>query len=114
MAINSPEGRTAPTSSYIIVSMETGASASSLLAPLLTGIVSTVVTKVLVRTRAFPLDTPNQRSLHAVPVPRTGGIGIIIGFFAAAWWLHASLALLVPVAVLTIASYFDDGHTLPA
>jgi UDP-N-acetylmuramyl pentapeptide phosphotransferase/UDP-N-acetylglucosamine-1-phosphate transferase len=93
--------------------METGASASSVLAPLLAGFVSTVVTKVLVRTRALPLDTPNQRSLHAIPVPRTGGIGIIIGFVVAAWWLHASLALLVPTAVLTIASYLDDRHASP-
>jgi len=94
--------------------METGASASSVLAPLLAGIVSVVVTKVLIRTRILPLDTPNERSLHAVPVPRTGGIGIIIGFVAAAWWLHASLALLVPAGLLAIASYLDDRHALPA
>ena len=94
--------------------METGASASSVLAPLLAGFVSAAMTKVLVRTRALPLDTPNQRSLHAVPIPRTGGIAIILGIIAAACWLHASLALLVPAGSLAIASYLDDRYALPA
>src|SRR3954453_21867358 len=93
--------------------METGASASFLV-PLLAGFVSTAMTKVLVRTRALPIDKPNQRSLHAVPIPRTGGIANIIGISAAAWWLHASMVLLVPAWLLAIASYLDDRQALPA
>jgi UDP-GlcNAc:undecaprenyl-phosphate GlcNAc-1-phosphate transferase len=94
--------------------METGASASSVLAPLLAGIVSASITRVLVSTRDLPLDTPNERSLHTVALPRTGGIAIGIGIAAAAWWLHASLALLIPAGLLAIASYLDDHHPLPA
>src|SRR3954467_5763166 len=93
--------------------METGTSAFSVLAPLLAGIVSAAITSVLVSTRALPLDTPNDRSLHAVALPRTGGIAIAMGIAAAAWWLHASLALLLPAGLLAVASYLDDHHALP-
>ena len=93
--------------------METGASASTL-APFLAGIVSTVIMVALVRSRNLPLDKPNKRSLHVVPVPRTGGIAIIAGLLAAALWLRASPSLLVPAIALALASYFDDRHALPA
>ena len=93
--------------------METGASASTLV-PLLAGVVSTVTMIVLLSSRSLPLDKPNERSLHVVPVPRTGGIAIIAGLIAAAWWLRASPGLLVPAVTLAIASYFDDRHALPA
>jgi len=99
--------------SYIIAAMETGASAS-MFAPLLAGIVSTVIMAVLVKSRRLPLDKPNERSLHVVPVPRTGGIAIITGVVVAALCLRASPALIVPAAALAIASYFDDRHALPA
>jgi UDP-GlcNAc:undecaprenyl-phosphate GlcNAc-1-phosphate transferase len=99
--------------SYIIAAMETGVFASTL-APLLAGIVSTVTMVVLLRSRSLPLDKPNERSLHVVPVPRTGGIAIITGIVAAALWLRAGPSLLVPVFALAIASFFDDRHALPA
>ena len=93
--------------------METGASAITL-APLLAGIVSTVIMAVLVRSRSLPLDKPNERSLHVVPVPRTGGIAIITGIVVAAFCLHADPGLIVPAAALALASYLDDRHALPA
>ncbi|MBI3529720.1 MAG: glycosyltransferase family 4 protein [Betaproteobacteria bacterium] len=93
--------------------METGVFAFTL-APLLAGIVSTATMLVLLRTRGLPLDEPNERSLHRIPVPRTGGIAIITGIAAAALWLRASPSLLVPAVALAIASYFDDRHALPA
>lgn len=93
--------------------METGVFTSSL-APLLAGIVSTAIMFVLLRTRSLPLDKPNERSLHVVPVPRTGGIAIVIGIVAAALCLRGSPSLLVPAVALAIASYFDDRHALPA
>ena len=104
--------RTVQVSSYIIAPMETGVFASTL-APLLAGIVSTVTTIVLLRSRGLPLDRPNERSLHVVAVPRTGGIAILTGIVAAALWLRASPGLLVPAVALAIASYFDDRHALP-
>jgi len=93
--------------------METGVFVPTL-APLLAGIVSAVTMVVLLRSRSLPLDRPNERSLHVVPVPRTGGIAIIAGLIAASFWLHASPSLLVPAVALAIASYFDDRHALPA
>src|SRR5258706_375690 len=99
--------------SYIIAAMETGVSAF-MLAPLLAGIVSIVTMVVLMRSRSLPLDKPNERSLHVLPVPRTGGIAIIAGVIAAALWLQASPSLWVPAVALAIASYFDDRHALPA
>src|SRR5204862_501901 len=94
--------------------MENGAYSSSVLAFLLAGIVSTGITAVLVRSRSLPLDNPNERSLHLVPLPRTGGIAIIIGSVVAGWWLHAGAALLVPISLLAISSYLDDRRALPA
>lgn len=93
--------------------METGVFASTL-APLLAGIVSTATAFVLLRTRGLALDKPNERSLHLIPVPRTGGIAIITGIVTAAVCLRASPSLLVPAVALAIASYFDDRHALPA
>ena len=93
--------------------METGAFASTFV-PLLAGLVSTATMVVLLRSRSLPLDKPNERSLHVIPVPRTGGIAIIAGVIAAALWIRAGPDLLVPAVALAIASYFDDRHALPA
>ena len=93
--------------------MEPGAFATTL-APLLAGIVSIVTMFALLKSRGLPLDKPNERSLHLVPVPRTGGIAILAGLVAAALWLRASPGLLVPAVALGVASYFDDRHSLPA
>jgi UDP-N-acetylmuramyl pentapeptide phosphotransferase/UDP-N-acetylglucosamine-1-phosphate transferase len=66
------------------------------------------------RGRRLMLDRPNERSLHAVPVPRTGGIAIAAGVAAG-----SALAPAVPVAALGIAaalavlSFADDLHALP-
>jgi UDP-N-acetylmuramyl pentapeptide phosphotransferase/UDP-N-acetylglucosamine-1-phosphate transferase len=60
------------------------------------------------------LDEPNARSLHQRPVPRTGGIAVLLGaavsfgFAAAQLWLPAALALSVAVV-----SFVDDVHRLP-
>ena len=44
--------------------------------------------KLARRWRLF--DVPNERSAHATPVPRGGGIGIFIGFYAGLLLLAAS------------------------
>lgn len=57
----------------------------------------------------FALDTPNERSLHRAPVPRTGGIAVLLGAASAfaigggAHWLPAVLAL-----ALAMVSFVDD------
>lgn len=59
----------------------------------------------LARSRAaqLALDEPNARSLHTSPVPRTGGLGLLLGIAAAwiliapqlpaAWWLALTLVI---------------------
>jgi UDP-N-acetylmuramyl pentapeptide phosphotransferase/UDP-N-acetylglucosamine-1-phosphate transferase len=65
--------------------------------------------------RRFALDRPNERSLHARPVPRTGGFAIIAGgsvalaFGGGALWLPLLLAL-----ALGALSFADDLLGLPS
>jgi UDP-N-acetylmuramyl pentapeptide phosphotransferase/UDP-N-acetylglucosamine-1-phosphate transferase len=59
------------------------------------------------------LDEPNQRSLHHRPVPRTGGIGILVAAAIGAVeaggpWLEAGLAF-----ALAAVSALDDQFDLP-
>jgi UDP-N-acetylmuramyl pentapeptide phosphotransferase/UDP-N-acetylglucosamine-1-phosphate transferase len=60
------------------------------------------------------LDRPNERSLHRVPVPRTGGIALLAGVACALafgigslWWL------LGIVLFLAVISFVDDVNGLP-
>ena len=60
------------------------------------------------------LDKPGARSLHKRPVPRTGGLAVLvgtatsIGFGVEALWLPLALAL-----ILAIISFADDVYRLP-
>lgn len=66
------------------------------------------------------LDEPNARSLHSAPVPRTGGVGVLVGVAAGlgltlpwlgtptAFWPVAATALLAAVSLL------DDRRHVPA
>ena len=64
--------------------------------------------------RRWILDRPNERSLHALPTPRSGGIAIAGGVaaglaFASEWPLSASL-LAVALAAISLV---DDLLSLP-
>ena len=65
---------------------------SALVAPVLAFIVACLGTRALVGvlTRRAVLDRPNERSSHAVPVPRGGGIAVMAGVAAAWVWLAAT------------------------
>jgi UDP-N-acetylmuramyl pentapeptide phosphotransferase/UDP-N-acetylglucosamine-1-phosphate transferase len=61
-----------------------------------------------------PLDLPNARSLHKDPVPRGGGLGVVLG--ASAGWLVAGsweLSWALPAIGLALVSSLDDRHGLP-
>lgn len=69
---------------------------------------------LLARFRRLALDQPNARSLHASPVPRTGGIAVLLGAGVSATlgalelWLPMSLA-----AALAVLSFVDDVRGVP-
>jgi UDP-N-acetylmuramyl pentapeptide phosphotransferase/UDP-N-acetylglucosamine-1-phosphate transferase len=73
----------------------------------------------LLRRRAV-LDRPNERSLHAIPVPRGGGIAVV-GPILLAWWALIGLGLLpratspvlVGAVLLAAVSWIDDLRGLP-
>jgi len=75
--------------------------------PLIAAIV-TLLLALILRKHGKIQDIPNERSLHKVPVPRTGGIalmtGILAGWFFQAWvwWI------VVPVLGLFVLSLLDD------
>lgn len=60
-------------------------------------------------------DHPNERSLHAAPVPRVGGLCLIIAAFPfAAVTANATLAvLLLAASFLAVVSLADDVRSLP-
>ncbi len=88
--------------------------AIALLAPAL---VAFAAAGVMLRSRwaATLADLPNERSMHATPTPRVGGIAILLGALpiaAAFSWetLAVPLACAVALAVVSIA---DDARDLP-
>lgn len=60
-------------------------------------------------------DRPNERSLHAKPRRRVGGIGLMSGALPVAAWAADSvlLACLACAAALAVVSFLDDVRSLP-
>ena len=60
-------------------------------------------------------DVPNERSLHAVPVPRIGGVALMAGLLAGWVLMLTSLKwwIVLPLIGLFIVSLLDDIHNLP-
>jgi UDP-N-acetylmuramyl pentapeptide phosphotransferase/UDP-N-acetylglucosamine-1-phosphate transferase len=69
-----------------------------------------------------PLDIPNERSSHSRPVPRGGGVAIVLGFgFGLLAWLAQgntlsprALGWLSGALLVAIVSFVDDLRSLPA
>ncbi|HQT27339.1 MAG TPA: glycosyl transferase, partial [Burkholderiales bacterium] len=60
------------------------------------------------------LDRPNERSLHMKPVPRTGGIAILLGILGG--WALCGMPpspLLVSLLLLAAVSFLDDLIDMP-
>jgi UDP-N-acetylmuramyl pentapeptide phosphotransferase/UDP-N-acetylglucosamine-1-phosphate transferase len=62
------------------------------------------------RWARFALDHPNRRSLHDVPVPRSGGLGILLGIAIACIVVGGDVAMLLwpGLVLLALVSFIDD------
>jgi UDP-GlcNAc:undecaprenyl-phosphate GlcNAc-1-phosphate transferase len=86
-------------------------------APMIAALVTLLITTILLFSKAGKQmqDVPNERSLHDVPVPRIGGVGLMAGVLTAwalmlmslAWWV------VLPVLALFAVSLLDDMRGLP-
>jgi UDP-N-acetylmuramyl pentapeptide phosphotransferase/UDP-N-acetylglucosamine-1-phosphate transferase len=61
-----------------------------------------------------PLAYPNDRSLHVVPVPRTGGLAIWAGSLFAVVFATVPWTWLVPLGCVLVVSLIDDWRGVPA
>lgn len=80
--------------------------------------ITTLSVHWLVRSRhsRFALDKPNTRSLHSTPVPRTGGIGLLLGI-AAGWFFvgpQFPWSFWIALTLIIVVSLLDDLRGLSA
>jgi UDP-N-acetylmuramyl pentapeptide phosphotransferase/UDP-N-acetylglucosamine-1-phosphate transferase len=89
---------------------------------ILTSLAATRLVRDYTRRRCL-LDHPNVRSAHATPMPRLGGIAVLVPFlFSGAAWLFVRadgpvwpvLLLLVATASIAALGLVDDIWPLPA
>jgi len=88
------------------------------LAFLITAVVTGAIRTVLIRHGV--MDLPNARSLHSVPVPRGGGVGIVVVFLSALIWMFRNhlvsaglpLALVGGGLAIGIVGFIDDRFNL--
>lgn len=87
------------------------------LSPVFAAVVTLLLTTILLFSKAANKiqDIPNERSLHTAPVPRIGGLALIIGMLAGwammlnslTWWM------VLPLLMLFLVSLLDDMLGLP-
>lgn len=81
-------------------------------------VISMVITPVMMRYAALlgMMDKPDPRKVHALPIPRVGGVGIVIGLMIpVAFWLSATpfvISFLVGCLVLLVFGSWDDAVDL--
>ncbi len=86
-------------------------------APMIAALVAMLVTTILLYGKAGKQiqDIPNERSSHDTPIPRIGGVGLMVGLLSAwalmllslAWWV------VLPMIFLFAVSLLDDMRGLP-
>lgn len=86
------------------------------MAPLVAFGLCSVLTWFLAKNKVLnALDHPNTRSLHTLPVPRTGGVAIIASILVSWLLLIPSISLLLWIGLILLAliSLADDIRSLP-
>jgi len=60
-------------------------------------------------------DIPNERSLHSTPVPRIGGVALMLGIFIGWGLMYESIVwwVVAPLLLLFFTSLLDDIYNLP-
>jgi UDP-N-acetylmuramyl pentapeptide phosphotransferase/UDP-N-acetylglucosamine-1-phosphate transferase len=90
---------------------------SELLLPLLCLLLVAALLKLLLASgwaARIAIDLPNERSLHAAPIPRIGGIVLVgVAVTAIAAVAPALRPILLLAAALALISAWDDRHGLP-
>lgn len=89
---------------------------SPVIAPLIAFTVTFSLIWWLIKSNVLKiLDHPNPRSLHTMPVPRTGGLGMVLGILTSWAFLPVTLpvSVLFGVALLALISFADDIFGLP-
>ena len=82
-------------------------------APVLGAGLSLLLLLGLLRRPDLLVDRPNQRSLHVQPVPRTGGIAVVVGFLGSAALLLPEYKIFYLLALLiALVSLVDDWQNL--
>ncbi len=76
--------------------------------------VSWLALRLLLRSGRLPVDVPNARSLHQLPVPRAGGIAVWAGVLAGSVWQPEPQPWLGPLLLLIAVSLWDDRRGVPA
>ncbi len=93
---------------------------ATLAGPIVAPALAFVLTFALLRFLLLPatqrwfLDHPNQRSLHASPIPRTGGLAIVPGAAAGMLWVGSAWLYAIPALALLLLSVVDDWRSLSA
>lgn len=86
---------------------------SLIFTPLAAGAACLGLLPLLIRSGILPQDLPNNRSLHATPVQRSGGIAMMVPVFIAGWLGAPAFRLtLACAAFLACISYLDDRHPM--
>lgn len=86
----------------------------TLFSPLVSAIVTlALIAWLLNAPHRLTLDIPNERSLHVRPIPRSGGIAMMVGIFTGFGILQTPLVIVLPAAVLVAISHIEDVHGLP-
>ena len=85
-------------------------------APVVAAFVSMMLTFILLYGTAGHAmhDVPNERSLHDVPTPRFGGVGLIAGVMSGWAMLYKSIIwwVALPMMLLFVVSFIDDRRGL--
>lgn len=73
----------------------------------------------LLQRGRLPMDHPNERSLHAIPTPRVGGVAIMAGVLVSVAWIAVidsgrdAVSLVLAAFALAGVSLLDDVRGLP-